>query len=129
MRKLQINLGLIVFLALLSSSVLLTSCSKDDDDDKTTKITATYTGQFNTLNFQSENYKVTVKKVDDNTIKIVPEDNHGTSFEADVLLMTDSGITCDVENSSATVFFTFEGDKVRLAYNYNNSEQFNGTTE
>jgi hypothetical protein len=118
------NPKLLVVLVIAFSLAVFTSCTKEDD--VTATVTQTYVGFFNTTaGFSSTDYKVTVTKVDNTTVKITPEDENGTEFEVAVSL----GENGAVNGAIGQVVFAEDGNgKMVLAYN-NEGEAFGGTEQ
>ena len=115
------NPKLVVLLVLTISLSVFTSCTKDEVDIAK-EVVYVYNGTFNSTDFQSLDYDVTVTKVNNNTIKITPEDSHGTSFEVTIT----SGNNGVYNGSIGQVVFSddAQGDKM-LVYN-KDGEQFVG---
>ena len=115
-----------VVIALMASSMFFTSCAKDDDIDLTIDLVGLYEGEFASLLATEEYYEVTVSKVDNNTVKITPEDDNGTTFEITILNEGDGTYTC-LNCSTVQITFGVSGEDVDLDYSLSSSsEAFNG---
>ena len=117
------NSKLAVLLVLTISLSIFTSCTKEkEEEDIAKEVTYVYNGTFNTTEFQSLDYDVTVTKVDNTTIKITPEDSHGASFEV-TLTSANNGV---YNGSIGQVVFSDNAQgKKMLVYN-KDGEQFVG---
>jgi len=117
------NPKLLVLLVLTISLLNFTSCAKDDEaDDITKEIVYTYVGSFITTDFSSVTYKVAVSKVDNTTVKITPEDNHGDSFEVNISLGGNGAVIGD---ANQVVFANDGNGNMALSYK-KDTQQFAG---
>lgn len=124
------NLATLMFVLL---SLSISSC-KDDEPTKDLTVTivtesvnhSEYIGNMAVTGariYTRDNYKVTVEKIDNNTIKIVPEDSNATSFT--VALKEGSSGAIVSEDATLGVSFTENNGNMILSYGYIN----NGSTE
>ncbi len=71
--------NLIYFILL---TLVISSCKKEEEQPNYSKeAEGIFIGVFNYGTFQSADYKITIKALIDNNIKVTPEDNNGVEFE------------------------------------------------
>lgn len=131
------NLTTLMLVLLITLSFSLTSCDKDEQSKDLTKTIVTestehsdYVGNMavtGAIVFTNSNYKITVERIDNNTIKIIPEDSNASSFTVDLK----DGANGAIVSEDATLGVSFEESEgeMTLSYGYvhaGNTEVFSG---
>lgn len=125
MNLLKISTRLVLLLAI--TALTFSSCG-DEETDITVDLVGTYLGALNVgSGTQEVGYKVTVSKVNHNTVKVTPEDDKATEFE--VTIIGAAGVySCVTDCNDIIVAFNVGDLVTEFGYTYSGteSEQFAG---
>ncbi len=124
--KISKNIFRSTFVLVLAISFMsvVSSCKKDEGPDLTTEITDDYTGvMVVSPDFTSDDYTVTVTKVNNHRIKITPEDNHASTFEVNIK-EGDNGV---IVSDETAITISFENNHLSYAHvSGGHAEEFSG---
>jgi hypothetical protein len=115
-----------LFFLLFTTSIIISSCN-NNENDLTEKLVGTYVGEIHILpSTNVSNYTVVVTRVNDNRVKITPQDSQASTWEMDIIENSGTSYTCD-GCSVTQLTFDLSHNPHTIAYNYNsNAEQFSG---
>ena len=108
------------------SLIAFTSCKKDDPKpDLAGEVAGMYKGAFQKSTYQVNGYKVTITKLENDKVKIEPEDSEGTAFELSINEIAGKYVG---STDNVTISFSKANEIWNLSYVYN-GEQFSGVKQ
>lgn len=118
----------LVFWLFFGVAAGLHSCNKEGDDDfPFSRMAGVYHGSMSmpVAPFFSNQFNVMITQFGDNAVRISPMNPVGTEWFATMVNLDGEWICSDCDSMSQ-ISFTEVGYNVRLTYDYNGTEQFEG---